>query len=84
MEETNYLYRFHNTNTIKQVSENEEKKDIEVKSVLSGFLSNILMGNVKNPILKNIHMLDYFFELIPDEYSSYLWKKLRKKEIYGV
>ena len=87
VQETQYLYRFHSTNTIKQVNEsheNEIKKDKEVKAVLMHFLQAILSGNVQNPILKDIPTLDYFFRLIPTQYCSYLWRQLREKEHYGI
>lgn len=87
VDKTNYVYRFHSTNTIKQISKNREmerKKDWEVQSVLCDFLRAILKSNCENPILKDIEMWDYFFDLFPTEYCSYLWKKLRKEEFYGI
>lgn len=87
VEETQYLYRFHATNTIKQISqshENELKKDREVKAVLINFLQNLLSGDVQNPNLRDIPTIDYFFDLIPAEYCSYLWRQIREKEQYGV
>lgn len=83
---TNYLYRFHATNTIKQIQkdkENEKKKDQEVKNVLINYLTSIMEKRATNPIFKDVLIWDYFFDLVPTQYCSFLWKQL-KEEKYGV
>lgn len=80
VEDTTYLYRFHSNNTIKQIdtsSEMHQKKDWEVRDVLKKHLKSIKMGAVENPLLKNIAVWDYFFQLYPQKYCSYLWNELK-------
>ena len=86
-EDTCYLYRFHATNTIKQIGEsqeNERRKDREVRAVLLNFLNTIRNGKAQNPLLRDIHTWDYFFRLIPGEYCSFLWRQLEEKEQHGI
>lgn len=87
VEDTSYLYRFHASNTIKQIGqslENEQKKDKEVRAVLSNFLNTIRDGKAQNPILQDLHTWDYFFRLIPGEYCSFLWRQMEEKERHGI
>lgn len=86
VKDTNYLYRFHSSNTIKQIDESREntiKKDNEVKMVLLDFLSAIRDGRTQNPVFDDVTVWDYFFELVSDQYCGFLWKQL-KEEKYGV
>lgn len=87
VEGTSYLYRLHDTNTIKQIDEkyeNELKKDKEVEMVITNFLGSVLNGEVENPLLKDLDMWDYFFNLIPTNYCSCLWKRLKERKKHGV
>lgn len=86
VKDTCYLYRFHSTNTIKQIDENREnelKKDSEVKMVLLDFLKAIRNRKIENPIFDDILVWDYFFEQNPDQYCSFLWKQLKEAN-YGI
>lgn len=87
VEDTYYLYRFHSTNTIKQIDESpemEQKKNDEVKQVLYNYLSSIFNGNTMNPILQDLTTWNYFMNIVNNEYCSFLWKEIQKKEQYGV
>ena len=81
--QTVYKYRFHSTNTIKQISQNQEneiKKNKEVNAILKSFLENILNHNVQNPAIKDVQLWDYYLRKVScSTYASYLWEQLREK-----
>lgn len=86
VKDTCYLYRFHSTNTIKQIDanrENELKKDSEVKMVLLNFLKAIRDRKIENHIFNDISVWDYFFEQNPNQYCSFLWRQLKEAN-YGI
>lgn len=81
-DKTSYLYRFHSSNTIKQIDQNkesEEKKDKEVKKVLKTFVKSILNGNAQNEIFKDVSVWNYFFSSVSHCYCGVIWKSVMDK-----
>lgn len=80
IESTNYIYRFHETNTMKQISESFEKadkKEKEVYNVLYDYLNSIVSEKNKNNLLAKCETWDYFFENVVNCYAGEIWKEIR-------
>ena len=83
VENTDYIYRFHETNTLKQIDESQEqsqKKDREVYNVLHHYLSNIISHKCKNTQLPSTETWDYFFKWIRPCYAANIWTEILEKE----
>lgn len=79
--DTTYLYRFHETNTIKQIDKDalmKQKKEKEVYQVLKHFLQALLDGHVSNPIMKDLNLWDYYFEYVSQTFASNIWHTLKE------
>lgn len=80
VDSTNYIYRFHETNTIKQIECSEEmlkKKDLEVKKVLEKYLKNIFFAKKENDLIPSKEVWDYFLNEKECCLASSIWNKYK-------
>ena len=80
VEETNYLYRFHETNTIKQIDESEgmrQRKEKEVHAVLFNYLKKIKNKEYSNEQMVGEAVWSYFLNQKQVCYASSIWNGLR-------
>lgn len=79
VKETNYLYRFHDTNTIKQIDESYEmrqKKESEVYAVLFNYLKKIRDKEYSNDKMVGEDVWTYFLNQKHICYASSIWNEL--------
>ena len=80
VENTHYLYRFHETNTIKQIDESYEmlqKKEEEVYSVIYNFLEKISKKEYSNKYIVENEVWTYFLNQKQLCYASSIWNKIQ-------
>lgn len=79
VEETSYIYRFHSTNTLKQIDESGEmtrKKDWEVQSVISNYLQRIKNQDYSNKKIPSAEVWDYFLNKKEVCFASSIWNNI--------
>lgn len=79
---TSYIYRFHDTNTLKQIDESiqmREEKDWEVKSVLENYLNRIANRETTNKMLPTNDAWSYFLNKKEPCLASSIWNEIVQK-----
>lgn len=75
--DTNYIYRFHETNTIKQMDQSVEmmkKKEQEVYNVLYSFVDALRTRKYYNKDILPEKCWEYFFQQKEQCYAGQIWK----------